>query len=296
MVRSLVCLCVVAVLTWASARSAFAFEPIAFTDLPDLVGKQVFAGGNIPLGSVWAYAGEPLTLVAAPPRKRGDTTSYEFVRVKTEASKEVDVPIRFLSKTALRFNLRSPGTAQQLVLALLADAFDLPAKMHELQVKYQYNVSSSTSPDEYSQLESLDESFRFERTLLHNLVYGALVSKDQALRDERTKWLVAASDDTILDWYSGGITNKKLKAKLANADLALSALDSGVLHLDFVVGQLYKEKADKLWRRGLSDLPADKLEKLDAENLARIDKEIAKHQKTTTKTFAEAKLARAHAQ
>lgn len=296
MIRSLVCLCVVAVLTWASARSAFAFEPITFTDIPDLVGKQVFAGVNIPLGPVWAYAGEPLTLVAAPPVKRGDTTIYEFVRVKTEDSKEVDVPLRFLSRTALRFNLRSPGTARQLVLALLADAFDLPAKMHEFQVKYQYNARSSAPPDEHSQLESLEESFKFEHTLLHNLVHGALVSKDQALRDGATKWLVAASDETILDWYCHGIPDKKLKAKLANAALALNALDDGVLHLDFVVGQLYKEKADKLWRRGLSDLPAEKLEKLDAENLARIDKEIEKHQKSTTKSFAEAKLDRAHAQ
>lgn len=294
MIRPGLCSCVVAA-TLACASSAFAFEPVAFTDVPDLVGKQVFAGINFEVGSAWAYAGEPLMLVAAPPVKRDGKTSYQFVRVKTAEGKEADVQLRFLSKAALKFNLRDPGTARQLVLAILADAYELPAKMHEIRSKFHYDIDSTEQPDEYHQVQSLAESFKFQRMLLHGLVHSALTSKEMVLRNQETRWIVQASDGAILDWYVNGIQDKAVKTKLENADLALRTLD-GVSSLASNLARLEKEKTDKPWRRRVKDVPEDKLVQLDAENLAKIDKETERFQKLLKDVFALAKTSRARAQ
>jgi hypothetical protein len=291
MIRPALCSSIVAAaLTWAG--TAAAFEPIAFTGVPDLVGKEVFAGVTLEVGSAWVYAGEPLLLVAAPARTRDGQTTYPFVRVKTAAGKEADVPLRALSRTALRFDLRNPGTAHELALAVLADAYEIPARMHELRSKRDYKIDSNQHPDEYHQADSLAESFKFQRQLLHNLIHGSHQRREDVLREEPMRWLAAASNDALLAWYTDGVPDKKLKTKLENAVAALNLLD-GVASLGFSIARLETEKAEKPWRRRLADLPEDKLAKLDAENAARIDADVAKSQQRIKEIFAQAAKSRA---
>lgn len=299
MIRQMVCLLAAAV-TLAWAGSAFAFEPISFNEVPGLVGKPVFAGGNVALRNLdvrpekWVYAGEPLTVVSAEPKKRPEGVMvYSFIRVRTEAGDEGEVDLDLLSKAPLHFNLRNPGTARQLALAVFADAFELPAKMHEIRINFQYDIASPAQADESHQVDSMQEAFKFDRGLLYGLVYGEH-AKDNLLRDGATKWVATASDETILDWYSEGIKDKKIKANLVGYYLALNDLGS-VSDLDFYIGRLNKDKADKLWSRGLNDIPADKLEKLDAEKISKIDQEIQKHQKQIKDSFAQAAAFKKHA-
>lgn len=275
-----VCAAVVAI-GWASP--AFAFEPIAFADVPGLVGKPIYAGSTVAVGPGWAYAGEPVTLVSAFANTRGKVPTYSYIRVRTEDGKEAEVQIRYFSRAPLQFNLRSPGTAKQLVLAILADASEIPAKLHELRDRFHYDISRDDQPDEHHQADSMAESFTFQRRLLHQLVYGGSTAQI-VLRDDGLRW-IAAGDESLLAWYTAGVPDKKLKAKLENADKALSILD-GVASLGSRIAQLAKDKVDRPWRKGLDDVPADKLDKLDADKIAEIDKGVQNGRKQVQAEFA----------
>ncbi|MCC7384462.1 MAG: hypothetical protein IT384_21625 [Deltaproteobacteria bacterium] len=271
------------------AGPALAFEPIAYKDVPSLVGKQVWVAANVGLdGDAWAYAGEPVTVVAAEPFGDQDKGPvYNFIQIKTAEGKSGEVQLRMLSKKALKFNLRTPGTAPQLVIKVLDDAYELPQRMHQIRERYRYDLDSSKSADEYHQVDSMEEYFRFAKSLVHNLVYSSHRSKEDLMREGQTKWLALAKDDKLLDWYADGIKDKKVKAKLVGAKDCLDALDNVSSH-GFDIARLEQEKTEKSWRRGMEGVPENKIKKIEAEKVGELNSEIKKKEKQITETFARA--------
>ncbi len=275
---------------------AGAFEAIGFKDVPALVGKQVFAGTTQDARGTWIYAGEPLTLVSAEAyQKSANVTTYNFVRIKTKEGKEGEVQIQYLSKAPLRFNLRTPGKAKALVLAILNDAFDLHAKLHAFRSRLRYDIASSTQPDEYHQVESMKSVFEKERSLLYSLVYGASTSEEDILRKEGTRWIADAADTTLLDWYAHGIRDKAVRKKFESAHKAVGYLDN-VSRLSVDLANLENEKTKKPWRERMTGVPADKLAKLDADNMARITSETSRKKSAIKDAAAAATKLKAQAQ
>jgi hypothetical protein len=275
----------VVVLAWA--KTSLAFEAVPFAEVPALVGKPVYAASNQRVGTALVFAGDDLTLVEAKPADGG----FSYVKVKTKEGVVGEIQLRFLSKSALKYRLRSPGEPKAFLKALLDDAYPLGAKLHAMRIKYPDYIVPSEKVDEHHIEDATVESSSFAQKLLHNLVYGANLSKSDALREDRTKWL-ASANATLLDWFSDGMNKGPVKENFIDAVDALNALDAVSLH-GFEAGQLVHEKAAKVWLRDLDDVPAAARAKIDREAVADIDKRMAEHKKQGTLALANAAKLRA---
>ncbi|GAC1588661.1 MAG: hypothetical protein NVS3B20_16380 [Polyangiales bacterium] len=278
------------------ALPALAFEPFSLKDVPNFVGKDVYAASNVQLEKAktdtWAYAGEPLTVIEATPfGTEGGVTTYNFLKVKNREGKEGEIQLRFLSKSPLHYNLKKTGKAKELAVAVFNDAFGLAARMHAIRDHHGYNLKAK-DPDDYQQVDAMEESFKFSRDLLHNLIYSANRKKQDLLSDGKTKWLATTSDDALLDWYAVGIKDAATKGKLTKAAETLGSLNN-VSSLGFDIARLEDEKAKKEWRKELAGVPADKVAKIEKENLSRIDAEIAKYKKQIQEIFAKSAKSKA---
>lgn len=116
----------------------------------------------------------------------------------------------------------------------------------------------------------MSKAYEFDEVLVRSLVNGSGYGKDSVMRKADTKWVALAEDATLLDWYSDGIPDGPLEQKLAGAYDALRELGN-VPAAGQTMASLKQDAEKKEWRRGLGDMPADKLKKLDAEELAKID-------------------------
>jgi len=274
-----------AALLWPSASHAF--EAIPFAEVNGLVGKQVYAANNKSLGlDKEVYAGDALTLLEAKPYGKG----FNYVKVKTKEGVIGEIQIRFLSKSALRYSLRTPGTPAVLLKAILEDAYPLGAKMHAIGERHNHDVSADAVED-YHQLDATRASFDFSRHLLHGLVYGTNRDKVDLVKGDGTKWLGQA-DATLLAWYAGGIEDKKTKERFVNAVSSLNDLDSVSSHASSMA-QARTEKTDKPWLRDLKDAPAATRAAIDKEKSQEADKEIADRKKKIDQAFASAAKAKA---
>lgn len=277
-----------------AAVGAGAFEPIPYVDVKGLIGKQVWAASNVGIApEVWVYAGEPLTVVSA--EQYGDAAKgeqYNVIQVKNADGKPGQIQLRLLSKKALKYNLRNPGKAKDLIVNAFLDAYELPAAMHKLRSKYDYNLDMEmkqgedkwvVNPD-YHLADAMDESFKFSRELVHNLIYSTNASEEQVLRNDNTKWIALAKDEAILQWWCDGIEDKKVKQKFAAADAALSSLDNVSSH-GFEISRVERERKERAWIKDMDGVPADKLKKLDEKNLAELNKRKAEREKKIKAAF-----------
>lgn len=297
-----------AVLCWGTA--ALAFEPVPYTEVSGLVGKTVYAANIIELqgreAKGWVYAGEPLTLAACEPQEafgnkdaegnRVKGLSYNYCTVKTEDGREGELQLRFMSRSPLQYNLRKPAKAEALARAVFEEAYPLPKQMHELRSRFHYALNSGSTQvekdgqlilgDEYHQVDSMQEAFKFNRGLLRSLMSGSGYSKESIMRAEDRKWAALAEDEAVLEWYSQGMPAAQ-KKKYTDARIALDSLDN-VSSTGHELAELERQREEKPWREGLADMPEEKLKKLDAEALQKIDKRRAELTSRITKAFKEA--------
>jgi hypothetical protein len=297
-----------AVLCWGSA--ALAFEPVPYTEVSGLVGKTVYAATITELrgreAKGWVYAGEPLTLAACEPQEalgnkdaegnRVKGLSYNFCTVKTEDGREGELQLRFMSRAPLEYNLRKPAKAEALARAVFEEAYPLPKQLHELRGRFHYALDSGSTQvekdgqlllgDEYHQVDSMEEAFKFNRGLLRGLMSGSGYGKESLMRNEEHKWAALAEDETVLEWYSQGMPAAQ-KKKFTEVRIALDSLDN-VSSTGHELAELDRQKEAKPWREGLTDFPEEKLKKLDAENFQKLDKRRAELTSRITKAFNEA--------
>jgi hypothetical protein len=297
-----------ALLCWGTA--ALAFEPVPYTEVSGLIGKTVYAADTLELrgreAQGWVYAGEPLTLAACELQEaygnedaegnRVKGFSYNFCTVKTEDGRQGELQLRYMSRSPLQYNLRKPAKAEALARAVFEEAYPLPKRMHELRGRFHYALDSGSTQvekdgqlllgDEYHQVDSMQEAFKFNRALLRSLMSGSGYSKESIMRAEERKWAALAEDETVLEWYSEGMPDA-LKKKYTDARIALDSLDN-VSSAGSELAELDRKKEEKPWRKDLTDFPEEKLKKLDAENLQKLDKRRAELSSRITKAFAEA--------
>lgn len=272
------------------ALPARAFEPIPFAKVAGLVGKTVFAGGNQGLeGERYMYAGEPLTLVKAERWGDEEPIRYNYVTVRNAEGVQGEVQIQYLSLAPLKYNLRKPGKAKDLLKNAFADAFPLAARIHEIRLKHAYDLHDMNGPnaEDYHLVEAMEASYKFSGNLVHNLIYSSNYAKDDLMRQGPTKWLAMADDDTILEWYSDGIKDARQKDALRVAKDALSTLEH-VSHHGFNIARAEQEKKERPWRRDMDGIPEAKLAKLDRENMGRLDKDIKEAKGKIAAAFQEA--------
>jgi hypothetical protein len=282
------------------APVASAFEPVPFQQVDGLVGKTLYAASNQRLqktdGESWIYAGEPLTLVSAKKWGNQDNTlQYNFVTVKTGEGKVGEVQLLFLSKTALGYNLRHPANAAALATQIFIDAFPIGRRMREIQERHGYDLRPDPKePQRYTDdnyaYDACEKAFQLATELLRNLDTGALRSEDDLMRDQRTRW-VSFGDGALPTAYSKGAKEASLKKRLKEQRDALSGWDN-VQHFGFEVARLNRERRDVAWRRGMDGVPEDKLKKLDADNYARIDRDLKAQQGRLVAAVAQTEMRR----
>lgn len=270
------------------ARTSFAFDAVPYAEVPKLVGKPVYAASNKPLSHAQGkdavvFAGDALTLVEAKPF--GDKGAFNYVKVKTKDGVEGEIQLRFLSRTPLAYQLRSPGAPKTLMKNLLADAYPLGQKLHAVRDRHGYDVSMSAAED-YHFVDATQESLDFTRGVLHALVYGSNRSKMDLLKEDHTRWLGGA-DSAVLDTYADGISDAKTKQNFVSAVFALNDLNDA--H-DFGsrMANALAEKKEKPWTRDLEGVPAPARAKVEAEKVKELDETIASTRKKLQAALASA--------
>lgn len=161
------------------------FRPIPPGSAEQLVGKTVFAGSlEGPDGRVLVVTGEPLTLCDA-------TAGGETARVMNNAGQEISVPLRTLSSTPLRLNLRAPPSGEELLLAATSevDAIEAAAK----------SAGLAPAPEVVQGLDAL----------VQQLVHGGKAQEEL----DRQGWLRGVTDPSILEWSRAGIGDAAKKAR-----------------------------------------------------------------------------------
>ena len=292
---------------------AQAFEPISTVDTPAHFGKPVYPSASLKkrgkTKEVVILAGEPLTLVSCKTSKATVTHQdgkkfsgehYNLCDVTTADGETVTLGLGELSKSPLAFNLKKPGTAKELIVAVFKEGYPLAEKMHALQVKNDYVLETTMGMvekdgktfmgDEYHQIQAMKKALEFDERLLRELFQGSGSRKDSIMRDPLKKWAALASDATILEWYAEGIPDGPLKKTYEPLKDGLTQL-SHVFSADRSMADLKEKAATKPWRKGLTDMPEDKLKKLDAEELAKLDKDKKKLEKRIEDHFAAGKKA-----
>jgi hypothetical protein len=292
---------------------AQAFEPISTIDTPSHFGKPVYPSTSMKkrgkTKDVVILAGEPLTLVSCktsrgtvthPDGKKLSGEHYNLCDVTNADGETVTLGLGELSKSPLLFNLKQPGTAQELIVAVFKDGYPLAEKMHAIQVKNNYVMETTMGMvekdgktfmgDEYYQVQAMKKALEFEERLVRELFQGSRVRKDSIMRDPLMKWAALATDATLLEWYSEGIPEGPLKKKYEPLKDGLTQL-SYVYSADRSMADLKEKAAAKPWRRGLKDMPEDKLKKLDAEEMTKLEKEMKQLEKRIDDHFAAGRAA-----
>jgi hypothetical protein len=270
------------------AKRSHAFDAVPYAEVPKLVGKPVYAASNKVLSSTQGkeavvFAGDALTLVEAKPF--GDKGQFNYLKVRTKDGIEGEIQVRFLSKTPLAYQLRTPGAPKVLMKNLLADAYPLGQKLHAVREKHGYDVSMDAAED-YHFVDATQESLDFTRTVLHALVYGSNRSKMDLVKEEHTRWLGGA-DATMLEWYAQGIPDAKTKQNFVSAVFALNDLNNAH-EAGSQMANALSEKKEKRWTRELEGVPAPARSKIEAEKVKELDDTIASSKKKIAAAFASA--------
>lgn len=281
------------------------FSPITDLDAEALVGKQVYAAKitKVNNGRAEIVTGEALTLCRtvtsktdAPhePRPGEVVRTRNFgpppaiperkvwnVTVKTTDGTVADVPVRELSSRPLKYDLRHPGKAPDLIVAATREAELAARTIHQLQSQAGYDVWFDADRDVQrrkisDQLQALRSALEADRLLVNNLYLGWM-SKDSILRGKG--WITKAEDNTILEWMShGAIKDPELKTRYEVLDRCTSTYQR-IPGMAQEIAVDEKKKNDKSWRKGTEGNAQSKLDSLDAENVARLDASIANHKK-----------------
>lgn len=265
-------------------------EPLPFAQVKATIGKRVWCAvtqqlrGRGAPEDEWIYAGEPLTLVAAEPfNRKGEPLSYNYVKVKTAEGKAGEVQIIYLSRTALRFNLKKPGKLEELLQNAFEEGLNVGVQLHLFRKKHRWDPPFEG--EEGQVRRTLEPSFEYISHLVHALVYGTTSGEDQILRSGRTRWAALTEDDErYIPWIAGGCPDDELKRELADYKNCLSSLDNVDYH-GHAISRAEREKKGKLWLRGMEKLPPARVKQMDEKELAERDQAIAESQKKMDETL-----------
>lgn len=268
------------------------FWPLRQVELESMQDQTVYLSRTVQIGGTWVYAGEPVVLrsCATTPvtvqNHQGNEIKgerYERCTVQPADGKSGTVSLLYLSRTPLHYNLREPGTAQDLLLNVFRTAFPLPWQQHEINAQYGYRLRPESTVmnhqgktlvgEDFYQAKAMELAFDFAKELVHLLVHGSSYAKDSILRDHRTRWIALAQDTTILDWWAEGIPDKQLKARLENADSCLGTLE-WVDETGEDAAKLLRELEKRPWARQWAGLPADKVAVLESQAIATRTREV----------------------
>ena len=205
-----------------ATRTATAFEPIAEAEAPTLIGKIVYSGDSGCIDKACLFAGEPVVLVAVEKR----SSDVGLMTVRTKEGVEVQSDLESLSKSPLRYNLRSPGDPKAFLKSVMVDAFALEAATHDLYKRY--NQDLPIGP-ERAKVRAMERHLSRDMSLLERFASGTgNKTRAELLADADTKWL--ANGGVLLDWYAGGMPDRVGKANVVAALKALEAAKELTFH------------------------------------------------------------------
>ncbi len=282
------------------------YAPIDDDAVPSYVGKTVYAGSIVPLrtrggAQVKLVAGEALTLCRADakkdpaPRKlgRGEVVrtrdfggpppppgpKHGYVVVKNADGDVGEVMVSTLSAQPLHYDLRHPGDGQALLTATFREAKALALKIDALHAKHAFELQALTANDadaakrlDHDRVYAMRESFEASKRLVYALVHGSNMAKESLLREKM--WAVRFGDPALVEVYAHGIKDPDARKKHERLTSCLGAL-SGATASGNEARRAAAEKADKPWRKRMTDVPAAQLEALDSEKVAKLDARIA---------------------